>query len=102
VLNFIIKLFLFKDLIINISYNNILVITNRLTKYIYFINYLEVFNAEDLIYTFLRIIFANHNISAEILSNQDKLFTSKFWKLLINQLRTKYKLLIVYHPQINK
>ncbi len=101
-LNFIIKLFLFKDLIINISYNNILVITNRLTKYIYFINYLEVFNAEDLIYTFLRIIFANHNISAEILSNQDKLFTSKFWKLLINQLRTKYKLLIVYHPQINK
>ena len=52
-LNFIIKLFLFKDLIINISYNNILIIINRLTKYAYFINYLKVFNAEDLIYTFL-------------------------------------------------
>ena len=52
-LNFIIKLFLFKDLIINISYNNILIITNRLMKYVYFINYLKVFNAENLIYTFL-------------------------------------------------
>ncbi len=69
ILDFIIKLFLFKDLIINVNYNNILVIINRLTKYTYFINYLKVFNAENLIYTFLRIIFANHDISAEILFN---------------------------------
>ncbi len=69
ILDFIIKLLLFKDLIINISYNSILIITDRLMKYIYFINYLEAFNAEDLIYIFLRIIFANHDISAEILSN---------------------------------
>ncbi len=38
---------------INIRYNNILVIINRLTKYIYFINYIEVLNVEDLIYMFL-------------------------------------------------
>ncbi len=69
ILNFIIKLFLFKDLMINISYNNILIITDRLIKYVYFINYLEVFNAEDLIYTFLRTIFANHDILTEILFN---------------------------------
>ncbi len=83
-LDFIIKLFLFKDLIINISYNSVLIITNRLIKYAYFINYLKVFNAENLAYTFLRIIFVNYDISVEILSNWDKLFTSKFWKLLIN------------------
>ncbi len=77
-LDFIIKLFLFKNLMTNISYNNILVITNRLTKYIYFVNYLKIFNVEDLIYTFLQTIFANHNISAEIILDRDKLFISKF------------------------
>ncbi len=73
-----------KNLIINISYNSILVIINRLIKYAYFINYIKVLNTEDLIYIFLRIIFANHDILAEIISDWDKLFTFKFWKLLIN------------------
>ncbi len=62
----------------NINYNSILVIINRLTKYVYFINYLKAFNAENLIYTFLRIIFVNYNILAEILFDRDKLFTFKF------------------------
>ncbi len=53
----------------NIRYNSILIITNRLTKYIYFINYIKVSNTEDLIYIFLRIIFANHDILAEIISD---------------------------------
>ncbi len=97
ILNFIIKLLLFKNLMINISYNSILVIIDRLTKYTYFINYIKVLNAEDLIYTFLRIIFANHDILAEIIFNQDKLFTFKFWKLLIDQLKIKHKLFIAYY-----
>ena len=62
----------------NVSYNNILIIMNRLIKYIYFINYIKALNAEDLAYTFLRTIFANYDISAEIIFNQDKLFTFKF------------------------
>ena len=53
ILDFIIKLSLFKNSITNVSYNSILVITNRLTKYVYFINYLEISNTEDLIYMFL-------------------------------------------------
>jgi len=69
ILNFIIKLSLFKNLITNVSYNNILIITNRLTKYIYFINYLEISNIEDLIYTFLQTIFANYNILIKIISD---------------------------------
>ncbi len=69
ILNFIIKLLLLKNLIINVNYNNILIIINRLMKYIYFINYIEVSNIEDLIYIFLKMIFANHNILIEIISN---------------------------------
>ncbi len=84
ILNFIIKLSLSKNLITNINYNSILIIINRLTKYIYFINYLKTSNIEDLIYTFLQIIFVNYNMLVEIISDRDKLFILKFWKSLID------------------
>jgi hypothetical protein len=67
-----------------LKYDNILVITDHLIKYAYFINYLEALNVKDLIYTFLRVIFINYDILETIISNRDKLFTSKFWKSLIN------------------
>jgi hypothetical protein len=61
-----------------LKYDSILVITDRLTKYAYFINYLKASNAKDLIYTFLRVIFVNHSILEIIISDRDKLFISKF------------------------
>ncbi len=69
ILDFIIKLLLSQNSIIKVSYNSVLVITNQLTKYAYFINYLKVLNTKDLIYTFLRMIFVNHDISIKIISN---------------------------------
>jgi hypothetical protein len=53
ILDFTIKLPLLKDLITKVKYNSILVITDRLTKYTYFINYLESLNTKDLAYIFL-------------------------------------------------
>jgi hypothetical protein len=38
---------------IKVKYNSILIIIDRLTKYTYFINYLESLNTKDLVYTFL-------------------------------------------------
>jgi hypothetical protein len=63
---------------IKVKYNSILIITNRLIKYAYFVNYLKSSNTKDLTYTFLRTIFANYKILETIISNQDKLFISKF------------------------
>jgi hypothetical protein len=97
-LDFITKLPLSKDLITKVKYDNILIITDRLTKYAYFINYLKSLNAKDLAYTFLRTIFTNHGMPKSIISNQDKLFTSKFWKSLMDQLDIKHKLSTAYHP----
>ena len=77
-MNFIVKLLKLKEKVIEATYDFILVITNRLTKYEYFIPYKEATNAEDLTYTFLRTIITNHELSDEIISNRDKLFTSKF------------------------
>ena len=58
ILDFIVKLLLLKEPLTGISYNDILVIMNRLTKYVYLISYKEASNAEDLAYIFIKIIMA--------------------------------------------
>ncbi|ERF69955.1 hypothetical protein EPUS_08766 [Endocarpon pusillum Z07020] len=73
--------------------------TDRLTKYAYFIPYLESSTAEDMAHTFLQYVYANHGMPSEIISDRDKLFTSKFWKSLMDQIGTKHKLSTAYHPQ---
>jgi hypothetical protein len=59
-LDFMTKLPPFKKLIIGVIYDFIIVITNRFTKYIYFIPYLESFLAEDLAYIFYKYVVANY------------------------------------------
>jgi hypothetical protein len=62
-LDFVTKLSLFKELIIGVIYNFIMVVTDRFTKYAYFILYLESFSAEDLAYIFYKYIMANYRFS---------------------------------------
>jgi hypothetical protein len=77
-LDFIIKLPLLRETLIRVTYNLILVVTDRLTKYAYFISYKEGLTVEELIYTFNRNIITNYGIPEEIISNRDKLFISNF------------------------
>jgi hypothetical protein len=59
-LDFVTKLSLFKKLMTGVIYDSIIVVTDRLTKYAYFISYLESFLAEDLVYIFYKYIVANY------------------------------------------
>jgi hypothetical protein len=77
-LDFIVKLLQSVKLIIEVTFDSILVITNRLTKYGYFILYKESLSAKELAYTFNKHIIENHEISKKIISNRDKLFTLRF------------------------
>jgi len=77
-LNFIIKLSKSKERVTRTTYDFILIVTNKLIKYEYFLSYKKATFAEDLTYTFLRMIVANYELSDEIILNRDKLFTSKF------------------------
>ncbi len=77
-LNFIVKLSKSKERITRTMYNFILMITDRLIKYKYFLSYKKATFAKDLTYMFLRMIVANHELSDEIISNKDKFFTLKF------------------------
>ncbi len=101
-LNFIVKLSKLKERVTRITYDFILMITNKLIKYEYFLSYKKATFAKDLTYTFLRTIVANHELSDEIISNKDKLFTLKFWKSLMNQLEIHHKLSTAYHSQTNE
>ena len=100
-LDFVIKLSQSKKLLTKVIYDFILVITDRLTKYEYFISYKKASSAEKLTYTFLRVIAVNHELLKEIISDRDKLFIFKFWKSLVNQLGIHHKLSTLYHPQMD-
>jgi hypothetical protein len=62
-LDFVTKLPPFRELIIGVIYNSIIVVTDRLTKYVYFIPYLKSFLAEDLAYIFYKHVMANYGFS---------------------------------------
>jgi hypothetical protein len=78
ILDFVVKLLLSRDPIIRIKYDFILVVTDRLIKYIYIILYLKASTAEDLAYIFLRIVIANYNAPEKIISDRDKFFILRF------------------------
>jgi hypothetical protein len=62
-LNFVTKLPLSKELMTGVVYNSIMVVTDRLTKYAYFISYFKNFLAEDLAYIFYKYIVTNYEFS---------------------------------------
>jgi hypothetical protein len=74
---------------------------DRLTKYMILVPYKESSTAEELAYAFLKEVVASHGIPEEIISDRDKLFTSKFWTALTAYLGTKRKLSTSFHPQTN-
>jgi hypothetical protein len=72
----VIKLPLSRDPIIGVKYDFILVVKDKLTKYIYIILYLETSIAEDLAYIFLKVVITNYNVLEEMISDRNKLFIS--------------------------
>jgi hypothetical protein len=60
VLDFVTKLSLSKKLMTGVIYDFIMVVTDRLTKYAYFIPYFKSSSAEDLAYIFYKHVVANY------------------------------------------
>jgi hypothetical protein len=77
-LDFIIKLPFSVELIIEVVFDLILIIIDKLTKYGYFISYKESLLAEELVYAFNKHIIGNYEISKKIINDKDKLFTLRF------------------------
>lgn len=100
-MDFITKLPKSKESMTETIYDAIMVIVDKLTKYAYFLPYCEFSIAEELAYAIIKVIVSQHGLPRKIISDRDKLFTSKFWNSLTAQLGVKRKLSIVYHPEID-
>jgi hypothetical protein len=77
-MDFIVKLPPSADLVTKESYDGIIVVTNRFTKFGRFIPYRETWIATDLAYVFIKHVVINHGIPEQLVSNRDKLFISNF------------------------
>jgi hypothetical protein len=95
--DFITKLLELKKPISNAQHDSILIITDRLTKFGYFLPYRESSTAEELVYIFLKKIVANHGLPRKMILDRNKLFTSKFWQALTAKIGTRTKLSTAFH-----
>ena len=77
-MNFIIKLSKLKNSIINMTYDSILVMIDRLIKYSHIISFNEEYIAKQLKFIVLNKLIRYHDIPQEITSNRNKLFTSNY------------------------
>ena len=77
-MNFIIKLFKFKNSTIDMNYDSILVIIDRLIKYSHIILFKKAFTTKQLNFIVLDQLVRYHEISKNITSNKDKLFTFNY------------------------
>ena len=102
VMNFVVKLPPSRELLTEVIYNSILTIVNQLIKKVRFLPYKEVFDVKELTYTFLRNVTVLQGLSDKIISDRDKLFTSRFWTALTRQLRLSHKLSTVYYSQTDE
>jgi transposase InsO family protein len=79
----------------------LIVVTDRLTKYIHLIPANTKMTAPQLVPLFMGHIVMNYGVPKYITSDRDKLFTLKFWASLTDLMGIKRKLTTAYHPQAN-
>lgn len=77
----------------------IMVVVDRLSKYAHFISLPHPFTALTVAKSFVAEVVRHHGIPTSIVSDRDKLFTSKFWNALFQLQGTKLRMSSSYHPQ---
>ena len=102
IIDFIVKLSKSEDVSIEVRYDNILIVMDKLIKYTYLILCSEEFTAKQTACVVLDRVIRYHRIPESITSDRDKIFKSNFWKTLIIEIGTKVKLLIIYYSQTDE
>lgn len=86
---------------IEISYDSILMIIDRLTKMTHYIFVIKKIIAKQSIDVIIKKIVRFHDIFEFVVTNKFFLFTSNFYFSLCYALKIKRKLFIVFHSQID-
>ena len=81
------------------GHDAIYTVVDRLSKFTYFIPCKHTVSAADLAQLFLANVVAHHGMPAQIVSDCDPWFTSRFWHSLISALGCKHSLSTAFHPE---
>ena len=81
------------------GYDAIATFVDTFTKQSHFIPCSSKINAEQFARLYFENVFRHHGLSRCIISDRDPLFTSSFWKTLMQQLKTRLNMSSAYHPQ---
>jgi transposase InsO family protein len=77
----------------------IFVVVDRLTKMAHFIPTTTSADASDVADLFAQQIFRLHGLPDDIVSDRDKIFTSKFWRHFLATFNIRSNLSTAFHPQ---
>lgn len=79
--------------------DSIMVVVDRLTKYSHFIPLKHPYNASLIAKLFFYHIYKLHGLPISIVTDRDRIFTSKFWKELFSLMGVTLDMSSAYHPQ---
>lgn len=81
------------------NFNCILVVVDKFSKYAHFIPLSHPFTAMKVAMLYMDNIFKLHGLPQAIVSDRDRIFTSKLWQELFRLSGTQLKMSSAYHPQ---
>ena len=81
------------------GHDTILVVIDKLTRWVYYIPTRQTASAQDTFALIDRFVLANHDTPKQIISDRDTRFTSRFWEDLWATMRTQLKRSTAFHPQ---
>jgi hypothetical protein len=84
------------------TFNSILVVVNRFSKYSHFIPLKHPFSAKDVAQQILDVMVRLHGMLASVVSDRNNIFTTNFWRELFRLSNTKLITSTLYHPQIDR
>jgi len=81
------------------GYSVIMVVIDRLSNFTHFVPLKEDFNSKSVVEAFVQHIVKLHGFPRTIVSDEDKVFISRFWKQLFQAQGTKLAMSSTYHPE---
>ena len=101
-LNFIVKLLFVTDVIYETAYDSILVIVDKLTKYVVMISCNEAMNSIIFSKILIKKIISKFDCSTNIISDRDRKFVSNFWFDFLKALRTIKRMSTAFHSEFDE
>lgn len=81
------------------TFNYILVVVDKFSKYSHFVPLAHPFTAMDVAEAYMQFIHKLHGLPQSLISDRDRIFTSTLWTTLFRLAGTQLRMSSSYHPQ---